>query len=123
MQRGGDASYLSLMRAESRSRVSVSCRCVFDSYLGWADQRTVRGLTDGVQSLCRQLVSNRLFGSWWCGSRSARPVCLRVQGPVIKEKYDLCHLATGDMLRAAVAAGELAHATGGPRAHSKDAAA
>jgi len=27
------------------------------------------------------------------------------QGPVIKEKYDLCHLATGDMLRAAVAAG------------------
>jgi len=27
------------------------------------------------------------------------------QAPIIKEKYELCHLATGDMLRAAVAAG------------------
>merc|ERR1719253_154337 len=27
------------------------------------------------------------------------------QAPIIKEKYSLCHLATGDMLRAAVAAG------------------
>ncbi|KAL1503702.1 hypothetical protein AB1Y20_012175 [Prymnesium parvum] len=27
------------------------------------------------------------------------------QAPVIKEKYNLCHLATGDLLRAAVAAG------------------
>lgn len=27
------------------------------------------------------------------------------QAPVIKDKYSLCHLATGDMLRAAVAAG------------------
>ena len=27
------------------------------------------------------------------------------QAPIIKEKYNLCHLATGDMLRAAVAAG------------------
>merc|ERR1719163_856359 len=27
------------------------------------------------------------------------------QAPIIKEKYSLCHLATGDLLRAAVAAG------------------
>ena len=27
------------------------------------------------------------------------------QGPIIKERFCLCHLATGDMLRAAVAAG------------------
>jgi len=27
------------------------------------------------------------------------------QAPIIKEKYDLCHLATGDLLRAAVSAG------------------
>jgi len=27
------------------------------------------------------------------------------QGPIIKEKYDLCHLATGDLLRLAVQAG------------------
>jgi len=27
------------------------------------------------------------------------------QAPIIKEKYNLCHLATGDLLRAAVAAG------------------
>ena len=27
------------------------------------------------------------------------------QAPIIKEKYELCHLATGDLLRAAVAAG------------------
>jgi len=27
------------------------------------------------------------------------------QGPIIKEKYSLCHLATGDLLRAAVSAG------------------
>merc|ERR1719217_1246598 len=27
------------------------------------------------------------------------------QAPIIKEKYGLCHLATGDLLRAAVAAG------------------
>jgi len=27
------------------------------------------------------------------------------QAPIIKEKYDLCHLATGDLLRAAVTAG------------------
>ena len=27
------------------------------------------------------------------------------QAPIIKEKYCLCHLATGDLLRAAVAAG------------------
>lgn len=27
------------------------------------------------------------------------------QAPIIKEKYHLCHLATGDLLRAAVAAG------------------
>ena len=28
-----------------------------------------------------------------------------MQAPVIKDKYSLCHLATGDLLRAAVAAG------------------
>ena len=33
------------------------------------------------------------------------PFVARSQGPIIKEKYSLCHLATGDMLRAAVAAG------------------
>jgi adenylate kinase family enzyme len=27
------------------------------------------------------------------------------QSPLIKDKYCICHLATGDMLRAAVAAG------------------
>merc|ERR1719163_1559661 len=27
------------------------------------------------------------------------------QAPIVKEKYSLCHLATGDLLRAAVAAG------------------
>ena len=27
------------------------------------------------------------------------------QAPIIKEKYNLCHLATGDLLRAAVQAG------------------
>ena len=27
------------------------------------------------------------------------------QAPIIKDKYSLCHLATGDLLRAAVAAG------------------
>ena len=29
------------------------------------------------------------------------------QAPIIKEKYSLCHLATGDLLRAAVAAGAM----------------
>jgi adenylate kinase len=29
------------------------------------------------------------------------------QAPIIKEKYCLCHLATGDLLRAAVQAGTL----------------
>ena len=28
-----------------------------------------------------------------------------VQAPIIKDKYQLCHLATGDLLRAAVAEG------------------
>ena len=27
------------------------------------------------------------------------------QAPMMKERYNLCHLATGDMLRAAIAAG------------------
>ena len=31
------------------------------------------------------------------------------QAPIIKDKYQLCHLATGDLLRAAVADGEHAH--------------
>lgn len=30
-----------------------------------------------------------------------------LQAPLIKEKYELCHLATGDLLRAAVEAGML----------------
>ena len=31
------------------------------------------------------------------------------QAPIIKDKYQLCHLATGDLLRAAVAAGTEVH--------------
>ena len=34
------------------------------------------------------------------------PDVISPQAPIIKEKYSLCHLATGDLLRAAVAAGE-----------------
>lgn len=34
--------------------------------------------------------------------------CRCPQAPIIKEKYELCHLATGDLLRAAVEAGTLA---------------
>lgn len=36
---------------------------------------------------------------------AASVACAAPQAPIIKEKYSLCHLATGDLLRAAVAAG------------------
>jgi adenylate kinase len=46
--------------------------------------------------------------------QSSRLICLKMAGPpgcgkgtqspIIKDEYCLCHLATGDMLRAAVAA-------------------
>ena len=39
------------------------------------------------------------------GTAADRGCSGHAQAPIVKEKYSLCHLATGDLLRAAVAAG------------------
>ncbi|EXC21914.1 Adenylate kinase B [Morus notabilis] len=57
-------------------------------------------------------IMSELLGRFKCSSKPDKHLILigppgsgkGAQSPIIKEEYCLCHLATGDMLRAAVAA-------------------
>jgi hypothetical protein len=91
--RGGETIYFTLTQRLSPLHDTISCITIADCFV--ASQSTshrpalaIRGRID---------ISHTCTGPPGCGKGT--------QSPAIKKEHCLCHLATGDMLRAAVAEG------------------